>query len=471
MLKSQRQRLHARIGNELEAKLGTVVEGVPEVIAHHYAEAGMHETAIDWWYKAGEQAVARSANVEAIAILNKAIAVLDLIPDRAVLRNKEFAILTTLGSALGPTKGYRAPETKNAYMKALEISKEIGDVARGLPALFGVWASFHAAGQHTESCRLLEEFSKIAQDYSPEYFHSVSRWMLIQELFIQGRFKEAIAVLDEKLKYGLHINDDNLALEIGEHPLALMYGFASWAYLFLGNIGQSILSMNEGMKIAKSSNHINSIAENMVFECVMHLELGDIGKSHKCAAQSIVYAEQQEIPAWAAVARVLKGLSECHLGGADDSIALIRHGLADWQRQYSLLLPHLNLYHAKACLVMGRFDEGLEAIKEGSERAAQCEDRTVSAELHRVRGELLSAGGRAPKEEVEICFRDALDVAREQQAKTFELRAATSLARLWSDRGEQQRAHDLLAPIYGWFTDGFGTRDLIEAKVVIDALG
>src|SRR5262249_55054400 len=146
-------------------------------------------------------------------------------------------------------------------------------------------------------------------------------------------------------------------------------------------------------------------------------------------------------------------------------------GLADWQHMYSLYLPQLNVYLAEACLVAGRYEEGLEAVEEGSERAIEFEERAADAELHRVRGELLAASGRSSPEEVEICFRAALDIARKQQAKTFELRAATSLARLWSDRGDRQRARDLLAPIYGWFTDGFGTRDLIEAKALLDAIG
>ena len=142
----------------------------------------------------------RSANIEAIAILNKAVAALDLVPDRARLRDQEFAILTTLGSALGATKGYGAPETKNVYMRARDISKEIGDVERRLPALFGVWASFYATGQHKDSWKLLHEFMRIAKDHNTENFNSVSQWMLIQELFLEGKFKEATNVLEERLK-------------------------------------------------------------------------------------------------------------------------------------------------------------------------------------------------------------------------------------------------------------------------------
>src|SRR4029453_18593838 len=163
-------------------------------------------------------------------------------------------------------------------------------------------------------------------------------------------------------------------------------------------------------------------------------------------------------------ARVLKGLAECHLGGGHDSVALARRGVADWQKRYSVLSSQWILYLAEACLVARQFEEGLEAVDEGLERATQFEEYAACAELYRVRGELLVASGRGSVEEVETCFRGALDVAREQQARTFELRAATSLARLWSDRRERQRAHDLLAPIYGWFTQGLGTRDLVEAK-------
>jgi tetratricopeptide (TPR) repeat protein len=471
MLKSQRQRLHARIGHELEAKLGTVTEAVPEMVAQHYAAAEMHESAIYWWRRAGEQAVERSANVEAIAILNNAVATLDLIPDRARLRDQEFAILTTLGSALGASKGYGAPETKNVYMKARDISMEIGDVERRLPALFGVWATFFATSQHKESWKLLNELLNTTKEHETKDLISVSRWMLIQELQVEGKFRESVDVFEERLRYGIDINDDKLALQIGEHPGALIYGVASWSYFFLGNIEDSIENMNQGMKLVRVSNHTNSICNNMFYECVLYKELGDIEKSNSYAADCMAYGEQHEIPAWVAVARVLKGLAECHLGGGHDSVALARRGVADWQKRYSVLSSQWILYLAEACLVARQFEEGLEAVDEGLERATQFEEYAACAELYRVRGELLVASGRGSVEEVETCFRGALDVAREQQARTFELRAATSLARLWSDRRERQRAHDLLAPIYGWFTQGLGTRDLVEAKALLDVLG
>jgi tetratricopeptide (TPR) repeat protein len=415
--------------------------------------------------------VGRSANIEAIAILNKAVAALDLVPDRARLRDQEFAILTTLAAALSATKGYGDPETKNTYMKARELSVEIGDVERKLPALFGVWANFYATGQHKESWKSLHEFIRIGKDHNSEDFNSVSQWMLIQELFTEGKFKEAANVYEERLQYGIGVNDDKLALEIGEHPGALTSTVASWSYLFLGNIDQSIKSLAEGIKLSNASNHANSIAVNMFYESALHKELGNNEKSYSTAVDCMAYAEKQEIPAWVAWARVLKGVAECHIHRGNDSIASIRQGLADWQHMYSLYLPQLNVYLAEACLVAGRYEEGLGAVEEGSERAIEFEERAADAELHRVRGELLAASGRSSPEEVEISFRAALDIARKQQAKTFELRAATSLARLWSDRGDRQRARDLLAPIYGWFTDGFGTRDLIEAKALLDAIG
>jgi predicted ATPase len=138
---------------------------------------------------------------------------------------------------------------------------------------------------------------------------------------------------------------------------------------------------------------------------------------------------------------------------------------------YAIFLPQLKLYLAKACLIVRRFEEGLEAVDEGLQEAIQFEEPAFCAELYRIRGELLAASGGSRPEEVEICFSDALDIARKQQAKTLELRAATSLGRLWSERGERQRAHDLLAPVYGSFKEGPSTRDLIEAKVLLNAVG
>ena len=192
-----------------------------------------------------------------------------MVPDRIRLRDEEFAILTTLGAALGSTKGYGAPETKIAYMRARDISAEIGDVERKLPALFGVWANFYATGQHKESWKSLHEFMRIAKDHRSEDFNSVSQWMLIQELIVEGKFNEAMNVCEKRLNHGIDVNDDKLALEIGEHPRAMNYGVSSEVYLFLGKIDQSIEIMNNGMQLSKSSNHTNSIAGNMCRECVL----------------------------------------------------------------------------------------------------------------------------------------------------------------------------------------------------------
>jgi predicted ATPase len=311
----------------------------------------------------------------------------------------------------------------------------------------------------------------IAQEHNTENFSSVSQWMLIQELFLEGKFKEAADVLEERRERGIGTNDDKLALEIGEHPGALTYMMASWSYLFLGNIKQSINSVNEGMRLAKLSNHANTVGTALAYKCIFYKELGDIQESHSSAAECMAYAEKQEIPAWVAVGRLLKGLCECQLGGGTDSVAAVRQGLADWQGRYAHWLPQLSLYLAEACLAVERFEEGLAAINEGLRQTVQYDERAACAELHRIRGELLAASSGSRPEEVEICFGDALDIARKQQAKTLELRAATSLGRLWSERGERQRARDLLAPIYGSFEKGFSTRDLIEAKALLDAVG
>jgi hypothetical protein len=151
-----------------------------------------------------------------------------LVPDHDRLRDEEFAILTTLGAALGSTRGYGAAETRDAYGKARDISVEIGDVERALPALFGIWANFYATGQHKESWKSLDEFRRIAGVYNSEDFNSVAQWMLIQEFFVQGKFIDAVGVCEERLRYGVGINDEKLALKIGEHPGALIYTTASW---------------------------------------------------------------------------------------------------------------------------------------------------------------------------------------------------------------------------------------------------
>jgi predicted ATPase len=219
------------------------------------------------------------------------------------------------------------------------------------------------------------------------------------------------------------------------------------------------------------SRHVNSIGVTKWIAAFILLELGLFDEALKTCDDAINYAVENSLTIWRAGSLIIKGLVVSRLDRNANGVEMARQGLSDWLATGAKFqTPQMLSYFVQACLFGGRIDEAEAALRTAFEIADQTGEKWYSAELYRLQGEARLAQGPAFSSSAEACYQRALNLSREQHAKTFELRAAMSLSRLWAERGERQRAHDLLAPIHGWFTEGFGTCDLIEAKALVDVL-
>ena len=272
---------------------------------------------------------------------------------------------------------------------------------------------------------------------------------------------------------GQYVGDDghDVACKLTEHPGALIHAFWMPTKLLLGQYDMAYKSMLISIEQTTQSRHVNSIGLAKSYAALFLVERGHYDEALKACDDAINYAVENSLMIWQTNTLVIKGLVVSRLDRNANGVEMARQGLSDWLATgVKVQAPQMQSYFAQACLFGGRIEEAEAALHAAFEIANETGEKWYSAELYRLQGDVRLAQPPALSSQAEDCYQRALNLSRKQHAKTFELRAAISLARLWAERGERQRAHDLLAPIYGWFTEGFGCRDLVEAKALLAAL-
>ncbi len=472
LLRSTRQRHHQRIAQVLEARFPELCETQPELLAHHYTEAGVIALAIPYWQQAGQRASERSAHVEAIAHLTRGLEVLNTLPDTPERTQQELVLQTTLGPALIATKGWAAPEVGKVYARAQELCQQVGETPQIFPTLFGLCyfhllrAEFHRARE------LAEQLLRMAQHQQDQTFLLLAHHVLAGPLFHLGE----LTLCRTHLEQGMALYDAQQ-----HHTLAFRYGidlgvfFLSYAarpLWLLGFPDQARTSIREALTLARKLAHPFSLAYTLHWAATTHQLRREAPASQEQAEVSMAFSREQGFALWVPGGTVLQGWALTEQGQMEEGIAHMRQGMTVWQatgaevdRPYYLAL--LAEVYGKA----GWAEEGLHVLAEALAVVDTIEERYYEAELYRLQGELLLARSAEQHAEAETCFQQALAVARRQRAKSWELRAAMSLSRLWQCQGKRDEARELLAPVYGWFTEGFDTADLQEAKTLLEELG
>ena len=471
MLKSQRQRLHARIGSVLERQFADVAQASPEVLAHHYTEASLAEPAIRWWARAGLQAYERSSNVEAVASLQKALDQIDAQPEREVFRDVELDVLSALATAQVAARGYASHEARAALSRARDVCRTVNDARRVVPILYGLWANAFGSGRYDDFSRLTLEAASFVESPKNEEFKFVSIFMQGFHHMASGQFAEADALFEAAGRHYVEERDGDFSFGLSEHVGALIPTYRAYSRFFGGFLDQAMAFARHGLEHVLATRHPNSIGNAGFYLASLQYEMGEFRACLETSEAFHQHAVEQAVPVWAASGLIMKGAAQSHLGQGEDGVALMLKGLEQWHATGSRFeLPQLYVYLADACRVAERYDVGLDAVSQGFTWASDTGEAWFTADLHRMRGELLRPDMLRAGNEIEACYDEALRTAQKQKGKTFELRAAMSLARLWAARGERARAHDVLAPIYGWFTEGFDTRDMTEAKALLEQL-
>jgi predicted ATPase len=481
LLRSTRQQHHQHIAQVLEARFPELCATQPELLAHHYTEAGLLVPAMPYWQQAGTRALQRSANVEAIAHVHRGLALLATLPDTLRRTQHELDFLTTLGPALMATKGYAASEVVQAYTRARALCQQIGEAPEHLPILWNLWLFYLARSEHQTAMELGEQCLQLAQSVQDAALLLEAHYAMGVSWFILGNSALACTHLERTIA---------LYDPVQHHVLTYRYasldpGIASlsiyaWALWMRGYPAQARVYLDKALSLAQHLAHPYTLARTLHYDTILGHLRRDATTVRAQADAAITMATAQRFPLVWASGPIMRGWAIAIQEHSPEGLVQIRQGLAMYRSIGAALhRPHFLSMLAEAAGFLGQPEEGLATLEEALTLVEQTGERYYEAELHRQRGELLRlcapqshpAQGNREQHDVETCFQQALEVAHRQQAKSWELRAAMSLSRLWQQQGKQAEAQALLAPIYGWFTEGFDTADLQEAKALLEELG
>ncbi|HYZ33461.1 MAG TPA: AAA family ATPase [Crenalkalicoccus sp.] len=471
LLKAQRQKLHACIVRVLEEHFPGTAIAEPELLAQHCTEAALAERAVDYWQQAGRRALARSATSEAVAHLTRGLEMLAELPGGPAHWRRELGLQLALGQASLAAKGFAAPETGRAYARAGELCRGAGDVPEFFPALYGRFIVHFQRGELAVAHEAARELLRSAESRGDAAARVTGLRIVGSALCHLGRFAESRAHLEAALALYEPGRDRSSALVYALDSRVVCLFWLVHVLLALGYPEQARARMREALGYARELAHPYTLAYALSVACLFHGRHRP-GPDARIEADALVtFAAEQGFPLPAAVGRVVGGWARIGEGGAaEEATALMRRGLAEYKATGAeLWVPDFLALLAQARGQAGQPAAGLELLAEALDRVAETGGRWLEAELHRLRGELLLAS--ADPGSAAACFRRAMAVARQQDARMWELRASTSLACLLRDQERRVEAHTILASIYGWFDEGFEVPDLVEAKNLVDGLG
>ena len=471
LLRSTRQQYHQRIAQVLVERFPDTVETQPELLAHHYTEAGLKEQAVVYWQRAGQHASDRSAHLEAISHLTTGIELLKSLPETPEHTQQALTLWIALGAALLMTKGQGAPEVEHAYIQAHALCQQVGETPELVPVLYGLYRFYVGRLQLHTAREIGETLLRLARHADDPALAVLAHSALGFTSLCLGALPVARLHLEEAIARATPDQRRALVVRIGRD---LGIGCRIHAALLLWLLGypeQALARLHEALALAYELPHPYSLAHTRCWAAYVYQFRGDVPAVHEQAEAAVALSIEQGFPFWAAAGTILRGWALAMQGQGEAGMAQVCQGIAAYRAtEAPLLVAYYCTLLAEVSAHLGHPEDGLQALVEAHTLMEQQEERYWEAEVCRLRGVLLLRQQGTPQAEAETWLQRALDVARRQQAKSLELRAAMSLARLWQQQGRRAEAHALLAPAYGWFTEGFDTADLQEAKVLLEAL-
>jgi tetratricopeptide (TPR) repeat protein len=479
-----RTRLHQRIGAWAEQAYGSCGEERAAELAMHFERGHDYRRAVHYLQQAGAHAIQRGAHQEAISLLSKGLELLTTWPEMPERAQQELAIQLALGAPLIGTRGWAAPEVEQTYTRAWALCQQLEETTPLPPILLGLGSFAAGRGQLQKARELLEHALARAQLVQDDQSLVRGYAMLGMTLLFLGDLAAAhahlgqgLSLFDSQTHYG-----SSFPSPWEPHVACLVYdGFALW---LLGYPAQALQRSHDALTLAQQLAHPYSIASALKFAAVLHQFRRETWQTKALADATLAVAREQRFVAREAEATRLQGWALAMLGQEEEGLRLIRQGVAAAHGSGEVLQGFWPALLAEAYGRAGQPGAGLRVLAEAGVRSLQYEERLGEAELYRLAGELLLQAGvhrrasevfspddiRVLPESPEACFLQALAIARRQQAKSLELRAAVSLGRLWQRQGKRIAAHQLVAEVYEWFTEGFDTADLQEAQTLLAEL-
>jgi class 3 adenylate cyclase/predicted ATPase/tRNA A37 threonylcarbamoyladenosine biosynthesis protein TsaE len=471
LLKRTRQQHHHRIAQVLAEQFPEVGATQPELLAHHLTEAGLAEQALGYWIQAGQNAVARSANAEAIGQLIRALEVLRTLPDTTARAQQELTIHMAMGPALIATTGYGTLQVHETYARARELCHQLGDTVRLFPVLRGLWNRSLMRADHQETQELGEQLLDLATRLGdPGNLVEAHRalgtvlWNMGELLRAHDQLSRGIALYDPR-------RHRSLAFVYGADPgvvCRLYDGIVLWTLGYPERGGER---MREALSLASGLSHPHSVAFAFVFAALLERVCGDTPSAREHAHAAVQLASEHGIAQWLAAATVLLGSVLAVEGEHGAGIDRIHHGMAAWRAASAeILRPVWLALLAGACRDCGDYRGGVRALDEALTLISRTKEHWYEPEVLRLKGELMLALSPDDRDDAQACFERALAIARQQVARSWELRISVSLSRLWQRHGQVDDARRLLAPVLDWFTEGLHTPDLAAARKLLESL-
>jgi class 3 adenylate cyclase/predicted ATPase len=471
LLKSTRQQYHQGIAQVLESQFPEMTEAQPELLAHHYTEAGLTEKAVHYWYTAGQNAIQRSAHVEGIYHLRQGLALLQTRPETPQRLQREVDMLTAMGASLLVVKGYAASEVAQTYLCAQRLCQPLDDPQQLFPVLRGLCSYYNVRAEYQTAHALGEQLLSLAQHAQDAAMLVAGHAALGRTLFWLGATAAAHAHFTQGIVLDDHQQHCASMSLYGEEAGVVCRIHDTWALWHLGYPDQGLVRNDEAVLLARQVARPFSLGFALSGSAIFHAFRREQRCTQERAEVVIRLAKEQGFPFWMALSAILRGWALAHQGQAQEGIAQINQGLRAYRSiGAELLQPYYLALLAETHGILGEPEAGLTALAEALTLVESSGERFYEAELHRLKGALLLQQSSDHQAEADFCFQHALKITRNQQAKSLELRAATSLARLWQQQGKRTKARQVLGDIYGWFTEGFDTADLKDAKMLLHEL-
>jgi tetratricopeptide (TPR) repeat protein len=471
LLRSRRQQLHARIVATLEGQFVEIVAAQPALLAHHCTEAGVTEKAIAYWLAAGRQAWGRSATAEAVALLHRGLVLVPALPDTDGRRETELDLQIALGQALIMNRGWAAPELVEVHSRARQLASTLN---RPRALLFALW------GQFTHDCwaradlkrarRLAAELRELGDTAGDVPIQVMGCYASGMACFHLGEFAAGQAYLEKGLALFDPAHRPSYSELLSNDARVQLRLHSSWQLACLGHLYQALFQRDAAVEEARRLSHPPTLAVALTHAWLtgtfVRLEPGSLLQYPK---ELLALATEHGLGYIRTVTLIMRGWCLAALGRSDEGIPLLTAGLAGLDELGFLAYRPMELTRlGDACRMAGQWQVALGHLAEAQRRAEETEERWYQVETHRLTGDVLLAMGDPSG--AEESYHEAIAIAQQQSARLWELGAAASLARLWHDQGKRTEAHALLAPVYNWFTEGFDTPVLQQARALLNYL-
>jgi predicted ATPase len=479
LLREPRRELHARIAETLESQFPEISENQPELLARHCTEAGQIEKAAALWGKAGLRSAQRSALVEAAEQLTRALDQIATLPGTPVVRSEQIKLQVALVNALMHVKGYAAPEPRAAVEQArqfIERAEALGEPPEDplllFSVLYGVWAASYVAFNGDVTRELASQFMALAEKQGQSVPIMIGHRLKGTSLMLTGDIPEGRAHYNQAFALYDPAKHRPLTTRFGQDVGVSIFVYRALAHWMLGYPETALADADHALEDAREGGHAGTLMYAQLHTSFTDILCAKYAAANAQSNEVVRLADEKGAAIWKALGTMEKGCVLALSGKASQSVQMITSGITTYRSTGSrVYLPFFLSHLSRAYAEVGQFDDAWRCIGEAMTTVETTKEQWYEAEIYRTAGDIALMSTEPDTAKAEAYFQRALAVARAQQAKSWELRAAMSMARLWHGQGKRDAARDLLAPVYGWFTEGFDTLDLKEAKALLDALG